>query len=238
MSESAVCVHVGACGSGKTYRLKLRCSSALRNGYAGDFCVYDVKREWPMVDGSGERGPLLSGSPIGLRRARSLPDVRVAGARCIIVRPRAGASPDEIAAGFDALCFAAIKRRDTIIVAPEAYRYAPEGHALSPGLAELSHEYRHARCGIWLDCQSVPEVKKELLRRGGFWFLHGTGAYEDLVRFRKMGGRALEAAVLEAQKRNVGPPARPGHHVILRAANPIPPFVVLDPSGKPVASFG
>lgn len=230
--EGAVVVHVGACGSGKTYRLRARVAAAARSGWPGTFVVADVKREWPRPEGTAELGPLCSGSRVEMARAHVPPVERTADdPQVIICRPRADEARDveRVRAWCDRLCLAALERRDCIVVIPEAYRYAREGERMAPGLETLSHEYRHHRCGIWLDCQSVPEVRKELLRRAGWWCIHGTGAHEDLRRFEAMGGKALVVAVLEAQKRNVQ--RGPGHHVWFRTANPFPPYEVRDPRG-------
>lgn len=237
MSEGAICCHVGACGSGKTYRLKLRVAAACRSGWGGRFIVADVKREWPQVKGTGELGPLLSGSPVRIARVTGVPpsDARER-AQVFVAQPRTGLDAEAIRGWCGELAARALEWRGTILVLPEAYRYAREGERMHPKLEELSHEYRHAACGIWFDMQSFPELRKELLRRAGWIWIHGTGAHEDLERLHKMGGPALRAAALEAQRRNAA--GRAGHHVIFRAAHPFPPFVVYGPEGAEVARFG
>lgn len=237
MSEGAVCCHVGACGSGKTYRLKVRVAAACRSGWRGTFLVCDVKREWPMVEGAEERGPLLTGSSVRIARCTGVPPVNARErAQVIVARPKAGADAEAIRAWADGCAVRALEWGSTILVLPEAYRYAREGERMGPGLEALSHEYRHAACGVWWDMQSFPELRKELLRRAGFIWIHGTGAREDLDRLERMGGRELAQATLEAQRRNVH--GRPGHHVIFRAANPFPPFTLYSPEGAPLATFG
>lgn len=237
MTEGAVCCHVGACGSGKTYRLKLRVAAACRSGWAGRFIVADVKREWPQVEGSGELGPLLSGTRVRIARVVGVPpkDARDR-AQVFVARPPAGLKPEGVRAWADELAARALEWGGTILVLPEAYRYAREGERMGPKLEEISHEYRHAACGVWFDMQSFPELRKELLRRAGFVWIHGVSAQEDLERLQKMGGKHLVAAALEAQRRNVS--GRPGHHTIFRTANPFPPFVLYGPEGRPISSFG
>lgn len=236
-AEGLVVGHVGACGSGKTYRLKARVASALRAGWRGTFLVLDVKGEWPMRDGSGERGPLLSGSAIDMARCH-LPPIDRAWPALLVCRPR-GDEQREGEAGVswaDEVCRRALDRGGVIVVAPEMYRYAREGYPLAPSIAELVHEYRHRACGLWWDAQSFPEVKKELVRRSGYLWIHGTGAHEDVRRLARMGGDALARAVVDAQRRNVQ--GRAGHHVIFRIAMPLPPYVVRSPEGRELARFG
>lgn len=237
MSEAACCCHVGACGSGKTYRLKLRVAAACRSGWAGTFVVADVKREWPTVEGSGELGPLLSGSALRVARVTGVPkDSARERAQIIVARPPAGADAERVRAWADDLAALVLRWGSTILVLPEAYRYAREGERMGAKLEELSHEYRHARCGIWWDMQSFPELRKELLRRAGYVWIHGTGAHEDLDRLHRIGGPQLRAAALEAQRRNTS--GRPGWHVIFRASTPFPPYELRDPQGAVVATFG
>lgn len=243
-AEGLMVLHVGACGSGKTYRLKARVAAACRTGWTsanrGRFVILDVKREWPMVDGSLERGPLLSGSPaISMGACHVPPKDAARWPELVICRPRGSEATDEEAgrAWCDRVCRAALERGSAIVVAPEVYRYAREGYRMAPGLEELAHEHRHRACGVWCDVQSFAEVKKELVKRMGWIYIHGTGAYEDLGRLERMGGRGLAAAVLEAQRRNVS--GSPGHHVVFRTADPLQrAWPVLDGRGRVVVVVG
>lgn len=226
-AEGSIVGHLGACGSGKTWKLKARVAAAVRSGWRGAFLIADVKREWPAPDGAGELGPLLYGAP-AVRMRRGMRGSIDAGT-VHIVRPR---PEEDLAEWFDAICARAMEAGGTVVVAPEVWHYAREHERMSPALESLVHEYRHRACGLWWDAQSFAEVKKELVRRTGFLFIHGTGAHEDLRRLEAMGGHELSAAVLEAQRRNVL--GRSGHHVVFRQANPFPPFVVRGPNGEAI----
>jgi hypothetical protein len=239
--EGSVVGHLGACGSGKTYRMKLRVAAAVRSGWPGCFVVADVRGEWPAVDGDRELGPLLYGSPaIRIRRARVPTLAQMEPGAVVVCRPR---GDEDLAVWFEQICKRAQERGGVVVVAPEVWRYAREHQRMSRSLERLVHEHRHTSCGLWWDAQSFPETSKELIRRSGFLFVHGTGAHEDLKRLEAIGGRELAAAVLDAQRRNVQPTpgnarGRPGHHVVFRAAVPIAPYQVRAPSGEVVATHG
>lgn len=239
-AETLIIGHVGACGSGKTYRLKLRVATALRSGWQGCFIIADVLGEWPMREGTQELGPLLHGSPaLLIRRCSGVPRVEaLAPGSVVVCRPRQSDRVDDAAtsAWADRLCEVAMRRKDCIVVAPEVWRYAREHHEMPRHLKQLAHEHRHARAGIWWDSQSFAEVKKELVKRTGWIWIHGTGAYQDLKFLESMGGKHLPEAVKDAQRRNCA--GSSGHHVMFRLSNPMPPYVVRGPSGEALATYG
>lgn len=232
--EGSIVGHFGACGSGKTFRLKARVAAAVRCGWPGRVVVLDVRQEWPRADDAPELGPLLSGSAVPMARAH-VPRLDAPGAAVVICRPRT-TDPKEVRDWADRCIRAALEARGVLVVAPEVWRYAREHERMTPALEQLAHEHRHARASLWFDAQSFPEVSKELLRRAGWLCIHGTGAHEDLRRLEAIGGPHLAAAVLEAQRRNVR--GAPGHHVWFRAADPMPPFRLLGPDGSELATFG
>lgn len=231
-------LHLGATGSGKTWRLKTRVAAAVRVGWTRQtgmrVLVADVKREWPRGPKDPPRTPLTSGSAIPMARVTGrvpaadaeLPDVTIA-------RPVEGWPEERIEAWHEQLVRFALERRRVVLVSPEVWRYAPQSRQrLPPGLAELAHEHRHRDVCFWADAQSYPEVNKELVRRCGTHVIHGTDALEDLDRLQRMGGRPLRAAVLRAMQLN--DERGPGHFVVYQRARPLGPFVLRGPDGRAI----
>ncbi|GAB5543435.1 MAG: hypothetical protein SangKO_031950 [Sandaracinaceae bacterium] len=239
-ASDAVVGHLGAPGSGKTWRLKWRVASAVRMGWhrgGGRIVVADVKREWPRGEVDPPRTPLTSGARVEMGRMTGrVPRVDAELPPLTICRPRTGASADEVRAWFDALCRFALDRRRVVLVAPEVWRYARESERMVPALEELAHEHRHRHVSLWFDTQDFASTKKELLKRAGWFMLHGTAAHEDLTYLRKLGGPQLPDAVQGAMHLNRERGA--GHFVVFNTAHPLPPYQVIGPDGVTVVSPG
>ena len=245
-SDLVVC-HLGAPGSGKTWRMKVRAAAAYRLGLCDDgtrIVVADVKREWPSGPRDPARGPLTSGSKVPMGRLTGrIPKPDAELPPVLICRPgtpaadAAAPTNDATRAWFDELCRFATKRQRVVLVVPEVWRYAREQERMVPALEYLAHEHRHANVALWIDAQDIASVKKELLKPCGWWFLHGTAAYEDLGYLNKKGGPALggnpqrgqAGAVMRAMELNRT--RGPGHFVLFNAAQPFPPYHVRGPDG-------
>jgi hypothetical protein len=192
--EAGLSVSVGISGAGKTHGVKDSVMAAVPHH---PVIVIDRMKEWNEIPPNRvEIGHLTVGISSGLFKD-ALPHIS-AGKRLIILRPNTGQIEKAVE---DACQWARDVKYLAGIAIPEAHNVAPTHGRLRDGLGDVVSTWRHCRVRAWFDTQRIALLNRQITENAREVRIYATTGDRDLTTVRSLGGRELEAAVIQCTRR-------------------------------------